>query len=47
MPKITDFQLYSAGPAQLVSPPMSTRMTIKRTKTIKKPFGGLLEVRTI
>jgi len=26
---------------------MSNRMTIKRTKTIKKPSGGLLEVRTI
>jgi len=26
---------------------MSSRMTIKRTKTIKKPIGGLLEVRTI
>jgi hypothetical protein len=43
MPEIAYFVLYSAAPARLASPPMST-MTTKRTKTIKKPIGGLLEV---
>ena len=41
--QITHFGLYSAGPARLASRPMLILAT-KRTKTIKKPNGGLLEV---
>ena len=38
--------LYSRAPATLASAPM-TGTTTKRTKTIKKPSGGVLEVRAV
>jgi hypothetical protein len=44
--KITEFHLYIAARPKLVSLTM-IRITLKRTKTIKQPAGGLLEVRTV